>query len=184
MKKELIEFNFNSLSRKVTEACLSIVRVIVEIFQQIYSGVEKKTASIKFRYLKSLLFIFFLLLPVRAPAPGLNVAFVYVSEPVDLYSRLIKAVVQVESLGDTMACNLTEEAVGAFQIRPIRLRDYNQRTGNNYKIEDCYNFEISKTIFLFYAKRIGFQDYELIARNWNGSGKNTLDYWKRVKTFL
>jgi hypothetical protein len=146
--------------------------------------VENKLQRTKFWYLKRLLVIFILMIPVKAPAPGLKVVYLFIPEQINLYDRLINAVVQVESLGDTLACNQTEEATGAFQIRPIRLRDYNQRTGSNYKLEDCYNFEISKKIFLFYAKRIGYPDYESIARNWNGSGSNTLDYWERVKTFL
>jgi hypothetical protein len=146
--------------------------------------VGNKLQITKFWYLKRLLVIFILMMPVKAPAPGLEVAYIFIPEQINLYERLIKAVVQVESLGDTLACNQTEEATGAFQIRPIRLRDYNQRTGSNYKLEDCYNYEISKKIFLFYAKRIGYPDYESISRNWNGSGSNTLDYWERVKTFL
>jgi hypothetical protein len=138
----------------------------------------------KFPYLKNVLFIFFLLLSATASAPDFKTAFILVSAPVDPYDRLIKAIVQVESLGDTLAFNVIEEATGAFQIRPIRLKDYNQRTGNNYKAGDCYNYEISKKIFLYYAKRESFPDYELIARKWNGSGKTTLDYWKKVEFFL
>jgi hypothetical protein len=143
---------------------------------------EQKLRITKFRYQKRVLIIFFLLLTFRAAAPGLTVAFIFASEPIDPYDRLIKAVIQVESSGNVLAFNLIEEAIGAFQIRPIRLKDYNQRTGKKYQIEDCYNFEISKEIFLYYATRIGFPDYELIARNWNGSGKTTLDYWKKVKS--
>jgi hypothetical protein len=79
---------------------------------------------------------------------------------------------------------VAEEAIGAFQIRPIRLLDYNQRTGKNYKIEDCYNFEISKEIFLYYAGKIGSREYETIARKWNGSGVTTLDYWEKVKSYM
>jgi hypothetical protein len=138
----------------------------------------------KFLYLKSVLFIFFLLLSATASAPDFKTVFIQVSEPVDPYDRLIKAIVQVESLGDTLAFNVIEEATGAFQIRPIRLKDYNQRTGSNYKSEDCYNFKISKEIFLYYAKRESVPDYESIARKWNGSGKTTLDYWKKVESFL
>lgn len=93
----------------------------------------------------------------------------------------MKAVVQVESAGDTLAYNPSEEAAGAFQIRPVRLLDYFQRTGINYKIEDCYNYDISKEIFLYYARQTGYRDYERIARNWNGSGKSTIDYWDKVK---
>lgn len=124
------------------------------------------------------------MLAIRASAPDLKFAFIYVSKPVDSYDRLIKAVVQVESAGDTLAFNQSEEAVGAFQIRPIRLLDYFQRTGINYKIEDCYKFDISKEIFLYYARQTGYPDYETIARNWNGSGNITLDYWEKVKSNL
>jgi hypothetical protein len=93
-------------------------------------------------------------------------------------------VVRTESSGDTFAFNLSEEAVGAFQIRPIRLLDYYQRTGINYKIEECYNYDVSKEIFMYYARKIGYPDYETIARNWNGSGEATLDYWEKVKSNL
>ena len=134
--------------------------------------------------MKSVLIVFFSLLAFQATAPALNVAFIYSSDPVDAYDRLIKAVVKVESAGDTLAYNLAEGATGAFQIRPIRILDYYQRTGNNYKVEDCYNFEISKEIFLYYARQIGYPDYETIAKNWNGSGKTTLDYWEKVKSNL
>lgn len=139
---------------------------------------------IKFRYVKIFLILFLFLLTIRAPAPCLSVTFIFASEPVQIFDRLIKAIVQIESLGDPLAFNLPEEAIGAFQIRPIRLRDYNHRTHNNYKIEDCYNYELSKQIFLYYAILTKFPDYETIARNWNGSGKTTLDYWKKVKYHL
>jgi len=136
------------------------------------------------RCLQIVLIVFFSFLAIRARAPDRKVAFISVSEHVNAYDRLIKAVVQVESAGDTLAYNPSEEAVGAFQIRPIRLHDYNRRTGNNYKIADCYNFEISKEIFLYYAKQTGYPDYETIARKWNGSGKATLVYWEKVKSNL
>ncbi len=117
-------------------------------------------------------------------APETSVTFILASEPVDAYERLIKAVVKVESAGNTLAYNLIEEAVGAFQIRPIRILDYNRRTGKNYKIENCYNFDISKEVFLYYARKIGYPDYETIARNWNGSGETTQGYWEKVKLNL
>lgn len=139
---------------------------------------------IKLRFLKSILIILFSMLTIRAAAPDLKVAYLIGSEPIDPFDRLIKAVVMVESYGDTMAFNIIEEAIGAFQIRPIRLLDYNQRTGNKYKSEDCYSYKISKKIFLYYARLIGFPEYELIARNWNGSGVTTLDYWEKVKAHL
>jgi len=136
------------------------------------------------RFLKSVLIVFLSLLFIPAFAPDMKVACICSAEPVDAYDRLVKAIVQVESAGDTLAYNLCEEAVGAFQIRPIRLLDYYQRTGINYKIEDCFNFEISKEIFLYYARVTGYPDYEAIARNWNGSGNATTKYWEKVKSNL
>jgi hypothetical protein len=146
--------------------------------------VKNKIELIKFRCLKSLLIVFLSLPAIEASAPDIKFATICIAGHVDAYDRLIKAVVQVESAGNTLAYNLAEEAVGAFQIRPIRLLDYYQRTGNNYKIEDCYDFRISKEIFLYYARLTGYPDFETIAKNWNGSGKSTLDYWEKVKLNL
>lgn len=140
--------------------------------------------QIKLRYLKYLCVTLFLLFTLKVTAPDRKVIYIIRAEPVDAYERLIKAVVQVESGGDTLAYNLIEEATGAFQIRPIRLQDYNLRTGNKYKIEDCYNYDISIEIFLYYANLLGIPHYETIARNWNGSGKATIDYWEKVKFYF
>jgi hypothetical protein len=85
----------------------------------------------KIQYLKSLLFIFFILLSPRAASPDTDVASIAAYGRVDAYGKLVKAVVQVESSGDTLAYNPAEGAIGAFQIRQIRLRDYNRRTGKN-----------------------------------------------------
>jgi hypothetical protein len=138
----------------------------------------------KSSYRKGLFLIFFLLLSLSAAAPDLTNAFILESKPVDLYERLINAIILVESKGDTSAINCDEMAIGAFQIRPIRLLDYNQRTGKNYKENDLYNIEISKEIFLYYAKKIGYPNYEAIARSWNGSGTLTASYWQKVKSYL
>jgi hypothetical protein len=137
-----------------------------------------------FRYIKSLLVVSFLLFSLSATAPDTRVVFIFVSKPIDPYERLVNAVIKIESSGDTLAYNPVEKAIGAFQIRPIRLLDYNMRTGNNYKHKECYNLLISKKIFLYYAKKTGYPNYETIARDWNGSGKTTLDYWKRVRSNL
>jgi len=135
--------------------------------------------------MKSILTIFLLLLALKTLAPEVkDDIIIFYSYPIEPYDRLIKAVIHVESRGDTLAYNLIEEAAGAFQIRPIRLRDYNQRTSKNYKLKDRYNFKISKEIFLYYAMLVGFSDYEKIAKDWNGSGKETLKYWEKVKLQL
>lgn len=134
--------------------------------------------------MKSLLIILLSLITLKAAAPDLKLLIIVKSEPLDIYDRLIQAVVKVESKGDTLAFNLKEEAYGAFQIRPIRLLDYYQRTGKKYILADCFNFKISKEIFLYYANESDYADFETIARSWNGSGNMTYAYWEKVKALL
>jgi hypothetical protein len=140
--------------------------------------------TIKSESFKIVLSLCFFSIPVNVLAPEAKVLTVFVSEPVNPYERLVNAIIRVESKGDTLAYNKIEEAAGAFQIRPIRLRDYNNRTGNKYTHNDCFKLTVSKEIFLYYANKIGYPNYESIARDWNGSGKTTLDYWKKVRIYL
>lgn len=134
--------------------------------------------------MKILLVMFFSLMTIRAMAPDLKEVIVLKAEPVNAYERLLQAVFLVECNGNLRAYNQLEEATGPLQIRPIRLLDYNLRTGNKYLLEDCYDFNISKKIFMYYALKTGYPNYELIAKNWNGSGKMTSDYWEKIKPNL
>jgi hypothetical protein len=136
------------------------------------------------RDMKSVAVIFFLFITIKLTAPDLKEFLITRTEPADVYGTLFRAMVQVESAGNANAFNLIEEATGPLQIRPIRLLDYNERTGSNYLLEDCYDLEVSKEIFLYYAKRIGYPNYESIARSWNGSGRKTIEYWKKVSAYL
>jgi len=104
--------------------------------------------------------------------------------PVEPFRSLIQAIGMVETQNDTLAYNPLEDAVGYFQIRPIRLLDYNSRTGSTYSMNDLFNYNISEKIFLYYAYAIGPNDLERIAKTWNGSGKSTIQYWEQVKRYL
>lgn len=139
---------------------------------------EPKTA------MRILLVIFFSLLTAGAAAPDLNVIFIVKPDPINAYERILMAVFHVECNGNLKAYNQLEEAKGPLQIRPIRLLDYNLRTGNKYLLDDCYDFNISKKIFMYYALKTGYPNYEVIAKNWNGSGKMTSDYWEKIKLEL
>jgi hypothetical protein len=125
-----------------------------------------------------------LMLALKALAPERASVTIEDSGPVKPYERLIYAIGMVETRCDTLAYNPVEQAVGFFQIRPIRLADYNSRTGSRYRMKDLYNYKISEKIFLYYATQIGPYDFEKIARNWNGSGRKTYYYWNRVKKLL
>jgi hypothetical protein len=127
---------------------------------------------------------FFLALAFKVFAPA-GESFVLVkAAPVEPFKSLIQAIGMVETQFDTLAFNPLEDAVGYFQIRPIRLADYNSRTGNTYSMIDLFNYNISEKIFLYYANEIGPNNFERIAKTWNGSGKSTIQYWEQVKKFL
>jgi hypothetical protein len=83
-----------------------------------------------------------------------------------------------------MAYNKSSKATGISQITPILLNDYNKRTGKRYTLNDCYDIQISKEIFLFYCMLYRTSDFEYIAKRWNGSGHKTKHYWDEVKKQL
>ncbi len=121
---------------------------------------------------------------LQVSAPVRKSLIILNSIPAKPYIKLIHAIGIVETKCDTMAYNPVENAVGYFQIRPIRLEDYNKKTGSNYKMRDLYNYEISEKIFIYYADRIGPYNLERIARKWNGSGPRTIYYWNKIKKYI
>jgi hypothetical protein len=128
--------------------------------------------------------VFLMTLAFKVFAPSTESIILVRTSPVEPYKNLIHAIGMVETQYDTLAFNPLEGAVGFFQIRPIRLEDYNSRTGSNYSMNDLFNYKISEMIFLYYASEIGPYNFERIARTWNGSGKSTIQYWEQVKKFL
>jgi hypothetical protein len=125
-----------------------------------------------------------LMIAYKVFAPGAVSLVIKYTPPVEPFKRLIHAIGKVETSSDTLAYNPLEEAVGYFQIRPIRVADYNRRTGSTYSTKDMFNYKISEKVFLYYAIQIGPYNFEQIARNWNGSGNSTLQYWAEVKKCL
>ena len=92
-----------------------------------------------------------LFLTFRALAPDRKSLIVFDADPINPYQKLIYAVGMVETKCDTLAYNPVEHAVGYFQIRPVRLKDYNNRTGSSYTMKDMFNYNIAEKIFLYYA---------------------------------
>ena len=137
------------------------------------------------KYLQKIVTItFLLLLAIKAFAPGSKSLMIIHTPAVEPFKQLIYAIGMVETKFDTLAYNPVEEAAGYFQIRPIRIDDYNKRTGSNYTTQDMFNYKTSEKIFLYYASQIGPYNFEQIARKWNGSGPRTAYYWNMVKKHL
>ncbi len=145
-----------------------------------------KSGKLKLFMSKKLLLTALMVLPFtfRVFAPNENFIAVQNHDAVNPFKPLIYAIGRVENNGDTLAYNPVEEAAGFFQIRPVRLDDYNKRTGKNYTLADMFDYETSERVFLYYASKIGHYNFEKIAKNWNGSGPRTIEYWNRVKKYL
>jgi len=128
-----------------------------------------------------LMMIFISLLSLQVFAPSEKALYIVKPEASNYYEPLAKVVSWYESKDDILALNITEQAVGPFQIRQIRVNDYNRRRNTDYKIEDFFDYDLSKEMFFYYARG---KSYEMAAKNWNGSGLLTIKYWNNVKKFL
>ena len=131
-----------------------------------------------------LIFLMYSFSVMAAYAPARKVLYIEYSIPVQPYEKLWKVVCMAESSNRPIAYNKDENAIGIVQIRPVRLRDFNDRTGKNYTMDDMYDVTISKEVFMYYAVQMHYSDTEKIAKRWNGSGRKTIAYWKRVKVLL
>jgi len=134
--------------------------------------------------MKTILLVILLFISVKLLAPEVRCFYIEKAKAIGRFDRLIAAVVWIESRNNPLAYNPREGAVGAFQIRQCRIEHYNRLTGSNYKLTDCYDYELSRKIFVFFAERIGDGNFEMISRRWNGSGKQTLKYWNLVRAKL
>lgn len=106
------------------------------------------------------------------------------------YDDLIDAIFYHESIRNTKAYNKHENAVGGLQIRQCRIDHYNKLTGKSYTLDDMYDFNKAKEVFLYFTnhdgrgKRIREKSFETAAKNWNGSGPMTETYWASIQNLL
>ena len=126
----------------------------------------------------------FLLGGLRVFAPGSNHFIISGSPGINPFKGLMSATAMVETMGNPMAYNELENAVGIFQIRQVKIDEYNRRTGGNIALSEMYDTQLSEKVFLFFASHYGPYKLEKIAKAWNGSGPMTELYWKRIKEYL
>ena len=109
-----------------------------------------------------------------------------VEEPI-IEDKLIAAIIQVESGGDTLAYNSKEDAVGCLQIRPIMVREVNRLVGkDSFKLKDRWSKAKSIQMFNILRSHLKGATDEQIARTWNGGynghkKQSTIKYWKKVR---
>jgi hypothetical protein len=125
----------------------------------------------------------FLALFASLTAPPLRETVICHPKEINPYEAIIHAVTTVESSNGVNLYNAKELAVGYFGIRPIRLEDYNKRTGQNVTHAQCYDYEIGKRIFLFYASQVDYRDIKGICIAWNGVSKKN-KYYAKIQAVL
>ena len=133
---------------------------------------------------KLFLLLIFSVLCGIAYSPEYKCLYIAKATEINPIKRIWDAICFIESSNNPKAYNRVERATGIVQIRPIRLRDFNQQTGKHYKINEMFDPVKSKEIFIFYANKYNPYDYEGISREWNGKYGHTDKYWKRVKNEL
>lgn len=116
--------------------------------------------------------------------PGINIPTVLRPEPLNNLEAIWQAVIMVESNGnpDAFCIDINgQPSVGIAQIQPSRIAHYNRLAGTNYKLYDCFDPEVSKEVFLFFARKIGNE--ERLIKAWNGAGWRTEIYLTKIKRF-
>jgi len=145
---------------------------------------SKAVTQIQINLKQLSLIVIFLLSGLQAGAP-VNNNLTIINEPgIRPYLKLMYATAMVETMGNTMAYNEFENAVGIFQIRQVRIDDYNRRTGSTYTLAEMFDPALSEKVFLYFASLYRPNELERIAKAWNGSGPMTELYWKRIKEYL
>ena len=101
---------------------------------------------------------------------------------------MIKAIVQVESEGNTRA--VKGNSCGAMQITPILVAECNnilkkRKSKKRYTLRDRFSLEKSKEMFLLMQSHFNpLNDIEKAIRSWNGgnkySVKRTQRYFEKV----
>lgn len=132
---------------------------------------------------KLIISIVFLACFASLPAPGLKELPIARGEGINPYLRILNAIYDIESSKGVNLLNEKENAVGGFGIRLVRLQDYNKRTGSNLKHIDCYEYETSKKICLYYISQVDYCDIKAISIAWNGVSKRNL-YYAKLKSRL
>ena len=110
------------------------------------------------------------------------------------WTRVINAIMQVESGGNAKAHNPNGDCAGILQITPILVKECNQilkqkGSSKRYTMNDRYNAEKSKEMFVLFQERHNpSHDVEKAIRMWNGGPKYSVratnQYLYKVKKHL
>ena len=127
--------------------------------------------------------MFLIAAKLTAP-PGVQIPVIIQQQPLNNYEAIWQAVCQVESNCNPWAVNYEKGgfSCGISQIRQCRIDHYNQLSTNCVQLDDVFDPEISKEIFMFFAHRIGNEDK--LIKAWNGAGEQTYHYLSKVRRIM
>jgi hypothetical protein len=129
-----------------------------------------------------LLIVFMLSLAITPFATTEREIAIAAGEAINPFTEVWNAACIVESQGDASAYNDQDPnggSHGIVQIGHMKLDDYNADNGTSYTLEDCYDVNISRKIFMWHYMQYG-TDIETACKAWNGSGPMTEIYWLKV----
>jgi len=132
------------------------------------------------------------LLPASLTAPPSPTMNIIAPDEIRPYEAVWNAHCSVESNFDTDAIGdlmYKEYSYGIVQIRRSRLLDYYLQTGIWYDVEDMFDVEKSKEVWMYYACQCDPWEIERIARLWNGGPrgmqkKSTIKYYLKINSAL
>lgn len=114
------------------------------------------------------------------------------------WTKIIDAIIQVESKGDPKAYNPNGDCVGVLQITPILVKECNQilerrKSNKHYTLNDRYNVKKSKEMFVLIQETHNSEhNVEKAIKCWNCGGfymknngwKNySVEYYKKVMKY-
>ena len=109
------------------------------------------------------------------------------------WSKIMNAIIQVESRGNAKAHNANGDCIGILQITPILVKQCNiwlkdQKSSKRYTLKDRYDVEKSKEMFIMIQEHYNpSHNVEKTIRLWNGgpnySIKKTNGYYKKVMKY-
>ena len=109
------------------------------------------------------------------------------------WSKIMNAIIQVESRGNAKAHNANEDCIGILQITPILVKQCNiwlknQKSSKRYTLKDRYDVGKSKEMFIMIQEHYNpSHNVEKAIRLWNGgpnySLKKTNGYYKKVMKY-
>ena len=113
------------------------------------------------------------------------------NKPYD-WSKVMNAIIQIESGGNPKAYNPNGDCVGILQITPILVKECNQilakrKSSKRYTLKDRYNAEKSKEMFVLLQEHFNKEhSAEKAIRCWNsgfyGNWKGrSSSYYRKVK---